>query len=135
MNCGCSNSGCGCRNGTIATLPNGNTFHVRLKLKDNGGESKLQEGCDIIAGFYDRKKQLLLRASTDNDRIKFDEEANLYVIVVGHDESLLMKGTVYVELTLTENEKSNVYHGDKVVRIEFEPRVNNEIIIEKQDLP
>lgn len=130
MGCNC-NSDNGC-NGMLATLQTGDTFPVYFALKDNGGETELPEGYDIIAGFYDRKKQLLLRASTDNGMITYDDVANMYMAIVSHEESLLMKGTVYVELTLTENDKRKVYHGDKVVPVGFEMRNNNDIITTEQ---
>jgi hypothetical protein len=130
MGCNCnSNNGC---NGMLATLQTGDTFPVYLDIKDNGGVKELAEGYDLIAGFYDRKKQLLLRAGTDDGRISYNDETNLYMMTVSHEESLLMKGTVYVELTLTENDKRKVYHGDKVVPVGFEGRNNNDIITTEQ---
>lgn len=109
----------------------GDTFPVYITLKDNGGRTELNEGCDIIAGFYDNNK-LLFRAGTDDGRIEYDNVSNKYIIIVSHNDCLLMKNTVYVELTLTENEKRNVYHGDKVVSIGFENRNNNDIITTEQ---
>lgn len=133
MNCGCSNSGCGCRNGTIATLPNGNTFHVRLKLRDNWGESVLPDGFGIVVGFYGKRKRLLLRAGTDDGRVKYNANSGFYEMTVSHEESLLMEGLVFVELTLTYTDVKNgggmsIYHGDKVVAVVFEPRKNNDIL-------
>lgn len=128
MSCGCSNSGSGCRNGVLATMPNGNTFPVYLDIKDNGGVKELADGYDLIVGFWDNKKNPIMRAGTDDGRISYDNDTNLYMMTVSHEESLLMKGTVYVELTLTENDKRKVYHGDKVVPVGFEGRNNNDII-------
>lgn len=121
MGCNCNN---GC-NGMLATMQTGDTFPIQIVIKDGDTVSQLEAGCRILVGIYDRKKQLLLKASTNDGRITYLN--GVYTLTVRHEESLAMKGRVYVEFTIIAADGTEVYHGDKVVSIGFEPRNNNEI--------
>ena len=125
--CGC----CGRGNGILATMQTGDTFPVYLAYKDDDVLSALERGWDIIAAFYNYKGELICekRASRGEITIKDD---NIYQFKVTHEESLNMLGKVGVELTLVEHEDvaidMNVYHGDKIVSLAFEPRMNNKLV-------
>lgn len=131
MGCTCNNSGscggCG-RNtcGYIATMQTGDTFPVYFDVLDDEESAMLAEGYNLIAAMRDYKGELILRGSTDGGRITREDDC--YVITVTHAESLLMVGKVYLELTLTANEENDIYHGDRIITIVFEPRKNNELV-------
>ena len=130
MSCNCNNMGSTCggcgRGGVIATMQTGDTFPVYLAYKDDDVLSALQSGWNIIAAFYNYKGELILRGSTDGGRITREDDC--YVLTVTHAESLLMVGKVYLELTLTADNENDIYHGDRIITIEFEPRKNNELV-------
>lgn len=128
-NCNCNGGGCGgCGrgNGVLATMQTGDTFPVYFDVLDDEESSMLAEGYNLIAAMRDYKGELILRGSTDGGRIT--REDDYYVLTVTHAESLLMIGKVYLELTLTANEENDIYHGDRIITVEFEPRQNNELV-------
>ena len=118
--------GCGRGNGVIATMQTGDTFPVYLDVLDDEESSMLAEGYNLIAAMRDYKGELILRGSTDGGRITRDDD--YYVLTVTHAESLLMVGKVYIELTLTADNENDIYHGDRIITVEFEPRQNNELV-------
>lgn len=129
MGCGCNN---GC-NGMLATMQTGDTFPVYMRFTGDGGESIISEGQNIIVAFYDRKKTLLCYGCNDDGRVAYDADKDLYVMTVTHNESLLMQGAVYVELTVTEDYGDVVHHGDKVVGVGFEKRLNNVLVPSEEE--
>ena len=136
-NCNCNGGGCGgCGrgNGVIATMQQGDTFPVYLAYKDDDVLSALENGWNIIAAFYNYKGELICEKRTARGEITVNEDG-VYVFKVTHDESVKMLGKVGVELTLTEvpttihdQKDRNVYHGDKIVSVAFEPRMNNNLV-------
>ena len=138
-NCNCNNmgsscGGCGRGNGVIATMQQGDTFPVYLAYKDDDVLSALENGWNIIAAFYNYKGELICEKRTARGEITVNEDG-VYVFKVTHDESVKMLGKVGVELTLTEvpttihdQKDRNVYHGDKIVSVAFEPRMNNNLV-------
>lgn len=136
-NCNCNGGGCGgcCRgNGVIATMQTGDTFPVYLAYKDDDVLSALQSGWNIIAAFYNYKGELICEKRTAGGEITVNDDG-FYVFKVTHEESVKMLGKVGVELTLTEapttihdQRDRNVYHGDKIVSVAFEPRMNNNLV-------
>lgn len=129
MSCGCSNNGSGCRNnGVLATMQTGDTIPVSMRLWKDGEVSQLWDGSDIIVGFYDKDGNLLAVCDVNGGRVTYDSVNHRYVMTVSHEESLLMKKAVYVELTVTEDFGNTVYHGDKVVKVAMESRRNNCVI-------
>ena len=135
MSCNCNNmgsscGGCGSGNGVLATMQTGDSFPVYLLYKEDDIEAYLTKSDDIIIAFYDYKRDLVMKGSISDGRVKqFNEgEDYQYIVNVTHKESLRMVGKVFVELTITEGNGKKVYHGDKVVTVSFEPRMNNTII-------
>ena len=131
MSCNCNNmgstcGGCGRGNGVIATMQTGDTFPVYFDVLDDEESAMLAEGYNLIAAMRDYKGELILRGSTDGGRIT--REDDYYVLTVTHAESLLMVGKVYIELTLTADNENDIYHGDRIITVEFEPRQNNELV-------
>ena len=118
--------GCGRGNGVIATMQTGDTFPVYFDVLDDEESAMLAEGYNLIAAMRDYKGELILRGSTDGGRIT--REDDYYVLTVTHAESLLMVGKVYIELTLTADNENDIYHGDRIITVEFEPRQNNELV-------
>ena len=112
-------------NGVIATMQTGDTFPVYLAYKDDDILSALEQGMNILAAFYDYKGQLICEKRTERDEITVNDDG-FYVFKVTHEESVKMLGKVGVELTLTQGE--DVYHGDKIVSVAFEPRMNNNLV-------
>ena len=128
-NCNCNGGGCGgCGrgNGVIATMQTGDTFPVYFDFLNDEESSMLAEGYNLIAAMRDYKGELILRGSTDGGRITREDDC--YVLTVTHAESLLMVGKVYLELTLTADNENDIYHGDRIITVEFEPRKNNELV-------
>ena len=131
MSCNCNNmgstcGGCGRGNGVIATMQTGDKFPVYFDFLNDEESSMLAEGYNLIAAMRDYKGELILRGSTDGGRIT--REDDYYKLEVAHAESLKMVGKVYLELTLTANEENDIYHGDRIITIVFEPRQNNELV-------
>lgn len=131
MSCNCNNigstcGGCGRGNGVLATMQTGDTFPVYLDFLNDEESAMLAEGYNLIAAMRDYKGELILRGSTDGGRIT--REDDYYKLEVAHAESLKMVGKVYLELTLTANDEQDIYHGDRIITIEFEPRQNNELV-------
>lgn len=131
MSCNCNNmgsscSGCGSGAVMIATMQQGDTFPVYSKPYNDEEIKLLDNGWDYIMCFRDYKGNLLLKASLKGGRITVD--GTMYVLRVEHAESMKMLGKVYVETTVTSDNESNVYHGDRIFTMQFEPRKNNEII-------
>ena len=131
MSCNCNNmgsscGGCGNDCGVLATMQTGDTFPVYFDFLNDEESSMLAEGYNLIAAMRDYKGELILRGSTDGGRITRDDD--YYVLTVTHAESLKMVGKVYLELTLTANEENDIYHGDRIITVEFEPRKNNELV-------
>ena len=127
-NCNCNGGGCGgCGrgNGVIATMQQGDTFPVYLAYKDDDVLSALENGWNIIAAFYNYKGELICEKRTARGEITVNDDG-IYVFKVTHEESLNMLGKVGVELTLTQGD--DVYHGDKIVSVAFEPRMNNNLV-------
>ena len=122
---GSSCGGCGRGNGVIATMQTGDTFPVYLLYKEDDVLSALQQGWNIIAAFYNYKGELICEKMTARGEITVNEDG-FYVFKVTHEESVKMLGKVGVELTLTHND--DVYHGDKIVSVAFEPRMNNSLV-------
>ena len=131
MSCNCNNTGSscgGCGNdcGALARKETGDTFDVYLDYLDDEQSSVLEAGYNLIAAIRDYKGDLILRGSTKGGRITRND--GYYVLSVTHAESLLMVGKVYLELTLTANNETDIYHGNRIVKIEFVPRRNNELV-------
>jgi hypothetical protein len=106
-------------------MQTGDTFPVYLAYKDDDVLSALQSGWNIIAAFYNYKGELICEKRTERGEITVNEDG-FYVFKVTHEESVKMLGKVGVELTLTQGE--DVYHGDKIVSVAFEPRMNNNLV-------
>lgn len=104
----------------------GDTFPVYMMFKDDDEIQKLYDGLSIVVAFYNSNHKLILKRSSDDGTVYYDE--GLYTLIVSHEDSIRMVGRVYVELTLTANNGTEVYHGDKVVTVDFEPRMNNYIL-------
>lgn len=140
MSCNCNNmgstcGGCGRGNGVIATMQTGDTFPVYLAYKDDDVLSALQSGWNIIAAFYNYKGELICEKRTERGEITINEDG-IYKFKVTHKESMKMLGKVGIELTLIEApitihsmKDRNVYHGDKIVSVSFEPRMNNKLVV------
>lgn len=122
MSCNCNIYDKG---GFIANMQQGDTFPVYLAYKDDDVLSALQQGWNIIAAFYNYKGELICEKRTERGEITVNDDG-IYVFKVTHDESLNMLGKVGVELTLTQGD--DVYHGDKIVSVAFEPRMNNNLV-------
>lgn len=110
----------------LAVMPQGATFPVFMSFKNDEEILELYDGMDILIAFYNSNHKLILKCSTDDGRICYND--SLYTILISHEESRHMIGKIYVELTLTANNGMEVYHGDKVVSIDFAPRMNNLIL-------
>jgi hypothetical protein len=106
-------------------MQTGDTFPVYLAYKDDDVLSALQSGWNIIAAFYNYKGELICEKRTARGEITVNDDG-IYVFKVTHEESLNMLGKVGVELTLTQGD--DVYHGDKIVYVAFEPRMNNNLV-------
>lgn len=136
-NCNCNGGGCGgCGrgNGVLATMQTGDTFPVYLAYKDDDVLSALEQGWNIIAAFYNYKGELICEKRTERGEITVNEDG-FYVFKVTHEESVKMLGKVGIELTLIkitseldERIQRDVYHGDKIVSVAFEPRMNNNLV-------
>lgn len=124
MGCNCnSNNRC---NGVLSTMQTGDTYRVYVNFSVDGEPVELALDCDLIVGFYDTKKNPIVHGSLSGGRVV--GVGGQYYIEVSHEESLLMRGKVLMELTVTKANGTKVYHADKVVTIGFEPRNNNNII-------
>lgn len=115
---------CEPKSGFLAVKQQGDSFPVYMTLKDDGIISELEEGCNLIVAYYNRDKQLICRFSTDEGNVTYSD--GLYTFKVNHDVSQFMVGKVSIELTITRN--TDIYHGDKVVAVNFEPRMNNKFL-------
>lgn len=119
MGCNCNNR---C-NGMLAVMQTGDTVPVQIVLKDGPTAVQLEEGSHILIGFYDAKRNLLLRVGTDDGRVTYSD--GVYTVLVSHEESLRMKGKVSVELTVASDNGTVVYHGDRIPVVGFDGRMNN----------
>ncbi len=128
MGCNCNN---GC-NGILATMQTGDTFTVQIVLRNGDSIAQITDG-DIVVGFYDNKKNLLVSRSTADGGITYDN--GVYTLTVSHDESLLMKKAVFMETSITSGSGELVYHGDKVIGIGFEARENNRMFGGEEPMP
>ena len=131
MSCNCNNMG-SCEGGCggavmIATMQQGDTFPVYMSLKNDNAAAVLSKSQNLIIAFWDYKKQLICRGSTSDGSV-IQGENGLYTYLVSHRDSVKMVGKVYIETTITDGGGVQVYHGDKVVSVVFEPRMNNEIV-------
>jgi hypothetical protein len=107
-------------------MQTGDSFDVYFDMLDDEESAMLAEGYNLIAAMRDYKGELILKGSTDGGRIT--REDDYYKLEVAHAESLKMVGKVFLELTLTANEEADIYHGDRIITVEFEPRQNNELV-------
>lgn len=115
---------CEPKSGFLAVRQQGDSFPAFMTLKDDGVISQLEEGYNIIVAFYNRYKVRICQFSTDAGTVTYDD--GVFTLMVDHNVSVFMVGKVYVELTVTYS--TEVYHGDKVVVLNFEPRMNNQIV-------
>lgn len=129
MGCNCNN---GC-NGMLAVMQNGDTMPIQLKLKDGDAVAHLdtEDGYDLVIGIYDKERKLLVDGSIGNGRVTYSD--GVYTMTVSHEESLVFGKKVYIELSVTKGGNDEVYHGDKVLAVWFDPRSNNEIIDENNN--
>lgn len=134
MNCNCNNmgsscGGCGRGNGVLATMQTGDTFPVYLAYKEDDIEAALGAGESILMAVYDYKGNRAMTFSTAEGNITLTEDG-YYKLMVTHEQSMMLVGKAYIELTITDEGQTPlaVYHGDKVTTMEFEPRRNNEIV-------
>lgn len=123
FNGGCS---CGC-NGfcggdVLCTLQQGDTVTIHLVYKDDETPILIGGNEKILISFWDYKGDLIHQATIG------ETDESSYVYKIEHEVSANMVGIVNVELTLIDNDYTPlaVYHGDKVVSINFEPRRNND---------
>lgn len=115
-------------------MQQGDSYPVYLAYKDDDVLSALERGWNILAAFYNYKGELICEKRTDRGDIIVNEDG-IYQFKVTHEESMKMLGKVGVELTLTdtisdidERLQRDVYHGDKIVSVAFEPRMNNNLV-------
>lgn len=108
----------------LAVKQQGDTFPVFMTLRDDGVISQLEEGCNLIVAFYNCYKERICQFSTDKGNVTYSD--GIYTLLVGHNASRFMVGKVGVELTITQGD--DVHNGDKVVALNFEPRLNNKLV-------
>lgn len=110
----------------LATMQTGDTFQIKLILKNGNTVSRLIDGQCLVVGLYNNKKQLVARYSTENGGIEYSD--GVYTLTVSHDDSMKMSKAVYMEVTITDGDV--VLHGDRVTVVGFEKRENNKILNE-----
>lgn len=108
------------------TMQQGDTFNVIYQYKEDDVVTDLPEGYDILVGLYDKKGTMLAHGSYSGGEIQ--KSGTKYKMYVDHDTSMLLKGDVYMEITLKSSDDSFVDHTTEVVVIKFEERNNNDLI-------
>lgn len=121
-------SDCNCNGNWTATstadftIQQGDTFPIYFTYSD--GETTSFPS-DVTVGLYGYSGECLVEASTEDGTLV--AEGQTLVLNLSHEQSVAMSGVVEMEITLHDGITS-VDHADKVIRISFEPRKNNDLL-------
>lgn len=112
------------------TIMQGSTYKLRFTYRKNGIQSVVPEGYDLIVGVYTTKGKLVLSAKlSDNDIIRDPNAVEpIYIWQVSHEDSVNLVGAYNVEVTVVDDQLTEVYHCTSLVTLDFVERHNNQLL-------
>lgn len=112
------------------TVMQGATYKLRFTYRKNGYQSVVPEGYDLIVGVYTTKGKLVLSAKLSDGDIVRDAKVDepIYIWEVSHEDSVNLVGAYNVEVTVVDDELTEVYHSTSIVTLDFVERHNNQLL-------
>lgn len=111
-------------------ITQGSTYKLRFTYRKNGIQSVIPEGYDLIVGVYTTKGKPVLSAKLSNGNIIRDASAvePIYIWKVSHEDSVNLVGAYNVEVSVVDEQLTEVYHCTSLVTLDFAERHNNQLL-------